>query len=195
MHAPLSIRSWWLVALALVLGCASSLPMPPEEAPGDTTYRITAGDTIGVRVWKNPELSVDVPVRPDGMISVPLLDDLKAEGLTPQELKQVVGRELSEYISHPDVTIVVLQSGKRVFVIGEVVRSGPIPLVTNLRVLDAISAAGGFGPFANTRKVRIIRKTEDGEITYGFNYNAYVAGDAPGTNILLHPGDTIVVPD
>ena len=159
-------------------------------------YVLGAGDMLLIRVWQNPELSVQGPVRPDGKISVPLLDDVQAEGLTTLELKEVLTRDLSEYISNPDVTVVVEAIGsKHVFVVGEVMRSGPVPLGKDVRVLDAISTAGGFGPFADKKRVRIIRRSGSGEVEYRFNFDAYVAGKAPGTNLLLVPGDTIVVPD
>jgi polysaccharide export outer membrane protein len=159
-------------------------------------YLIGAGDILTIRVWKNEELSVDVPVRPDGKISVPLLDDVQAEGLTTLELKEVITRDLSEYVANPDVTVVVQSIGsKYVSVLGEVLRPGPVPLSQDVRVLDAISTAGGFGPFADKKRVRIIRREESGEVEYRFNYDAYVAGNAPGTNLLLAPGDTIAVPD
>jgi polysaccharide export outer membrane protein len=159
-------------------------------------YVIGAGDMLSVRVWKNPELSVDVSVRPDGKISVPLLDDVQAEGLTALELKEVITRDLTEYVGNPDVTVVVQAIGsKYVFVIGEVVRSGPVALGKDVRVLDAITNAGGFGPFADKKHIKVIRRNEGGEVEYRFDYDAYVAGKAPGSNLLLVPNDTVVVPD
>jgi polysaccharide export outer membrane protein len=187
-----------LLALVVSVGCAGGgTPHPPEPPPMEKAeYVIGAGDHLTIRVWKNPELSVQVPVRPDGKVSVPLLDDVQAEGLTTGELKEVITRDLSEYITNPDVTVIVeLIGSKHVYVIGEVERSGPIPLGKDQRVLDAISAAGGFGAFADKKRVKIIRRQEDGEVEYRFNYDAYVGGNAPGTNLLLVPGDTIVVPD
>ncbi len=137
-----------------------------------------------------------MPVRPDGKISVPLLNDVQAQGLTALELKEVITRDLGEYVSNPDVTVVVNAIGsKYAFVIGEVMRSGPVPLGKDVRVLDAISNAGGFGPFADKKRIRVIRRQGGGEVEYRFNYDAYVAGKAPGTNLLLVPNDTIVVPD
>lgn len=185
-----------LLALA-ALACASAPPLPPApETMEKPAYVIGTGDALSIRVWKNPELSVDVPVRPDGKISVPLVDDVQAEGLTAQELKQVLSRELEEYVTNPDVTVVVSRmSSKRAYVIGEVGSSGPVPLSTDLRVLDALSLAGGFTTFADKSNVKILRQTEDGEQEYVFDYDAYVAGKAPGTNVRLEPGDTIVVPD
>lgn len=167
-----------------------------QSKPLEGVYRIGAGDIIRVSVWKNLELSVEVPVRPDGKISVPLLDDVQADGLTTIELKQLIATELSEFITNPDVTVVVLQAAsKRVYVLGEVARPGPVPMASELRVLDVISVAGGFGPFADRGAIRVLRVIDGSERDYRFDYDAYVAGDAPGTNIVLHPGDTVVVPD
>jgi polysaccharide export outer membrane protein len=146
-------------------------------------------------VWKNPELSVEVPVRPDGMISVPLLNDVKAAGMTADQLSAEITAKLEEFIAGPNVTVILLESAKRVFVQGEVQRPGAIPLSTRLSVLDAIAAAGGFTPFADQRDIRVIRRGPDGrELEFDFDYKAYVGGRAPGTNIALQPGDMIVVP-
>ena len=172
------------------------MPHPPEPPLMEKAdYVIGAGDRLTIRVWKNMELSVSVPVRPDGKISVPLLDDVQAEGFTAIELKEVITRDLSEYVTNPDVTVVVETISKRIYVLGEVARQGPIFLANDTRVTDAISSAGGFGTFANKDKIKVIRRSENGEVEYRFDYDAYVAGKAPGTNLLLVPGDTIVVPD
>jgi polysaccharide export outer membrane protein len=160
-------------------------------------YTIGVTDVLRISVWKNPELGVDVPVRADGMVSVPLIDDVQAEGLTPEELKEVITRELSEYISEPAVTVIVLANNSRfVSVMGEVVRESRVQLTRDLRVLEAIAVAGGFGPFADKADVRIIRRQADGtESEYRFDYGAYIRGRAPGTNIVLQSGDTIIVHD
>jgi polysaccharide export outer membrane protein len=188
------------VAVAALLGllaCQSgpSEP-PPATARADEAYRIGPADRLQVRVWKNPELTIEAPVRPDGLISVPLLDDVAAAGLTAEEMKEILTQEYSEYISNPEVSVVVVQTGsRRVSVIGEVQRPGPIPLVTDLRMLEALSAAGGFSTFANRRAVQLIRYVGDEEFVYIFDYKAFIKGDAPGSNVLLEPGDTIVVSD
>ncbi len=186
------------LAFALSLGACSTTRQtpPPQEAPAAGPYLIGEGDILAVRVWKNQELSVEVPVRPDGMISVPLVNDVKAAGLTTDLLKTELATRLSEFITNPDVTVVVLRAdSKRVFVLGEVQRPGPVPLSSQLYVLDAISAAGGFTPFADENDIRVIRRGEDGkELEFEFDYKAYIKGRAEGTNIALQPGDTIVVP-
>ncbi len=185
-----------LLAFSLA-GCSSTrVQLPPQDAPPAGPYMIGEGDLLAVRVWKNQELSVEVPVRPDGMISVPLVNDVKAAGLTTDQLRTDIATRLSEFITAPDVTVVVLRAdSKRVWVLGEVARPGPVQLASQLYIIDALSAAGGFSPFADDDDIRIIRRGADGqELEFEFDYSAYVRGRAPGTNIALQPGDTIVVP-
>jgi polysaccharide export outer membrane protein len=185
-------------AFMFAAACSTPTAPPPEfqSAPVEGTYVIGAADVIRISVWKNVELNIDAPVRPDGKISVPLIDDVQAAGLTTLELKEVVTAELNEYISNPDVTVIVLNTGsKRVSVVGEVLRPGPVAMASQMRVLDAISVASGFGPFADRSDIRVIRFVDGVEHEYVFDYDAYIEGAAPGTNIILHPGDTIVVAD
>lgn len=188
------------VAAALALNACSKPPPPPTEPPlaEREVYRIGASDILSITVWKNPEISLQqVPVRPDGKITAPLAGDVQAAGLTTDELKTKLQEALSEYITAPDVTVVVLKmDSQRVSVVGEVLRPGPVPLYADTRVLDAISAAGGFTPFAYKNGVRVLRRQPDGSvIEYGFDYDDFVGGDSPGANFLLQTGDTVVVPD
>jgi polysaccharide export outer membrane protein len=185
-------------ALATALACASPAPPPPEfEAmPKEGAYVIGAADRLRIDVWQNDKVSLgDVPVRPDGKITLPLLDDVQAAGLTTDELKAVLTQELSEFIQNPTVTVVVLAPlSKRAYVLGEVRNPGPIPLSAETRVLDAITVAGGFSPFAKKSSVRVLRYVDGRELEYRFDYDAYVDGDAPGTNVVLRPSDTVLVP-
>jgi polysaccharide export outer membrane protein len=193
----------WLIGLALgvaLAGCGSRQLSPPPADPHPdkrAEYRIGVTDVLRISVWRNPELQVDIPVRPDGKISVPLLDDVQAEGLTPQELKEVLTRELSEYITAPDVTVMVVQMNSRfVSVMGGVPTNTRVPLTRDLRVLEAIAMVGGFNTFADKSDIRIVRRNADGsESEYRFDYDAYIKGKAPGTNIILKNGDTIIVPE
>jgi polysaccharide export outer membrane protein len=190
-----------LAVLALTaspVACASRIaPSPPEPDPMNLDdYVIGPADLLKIDVWKNPELGGSVPVRPDGKISTPLLDDIQAAGLTPLELKEVLTASLREYVDNPDVTVVVSQvASPQVFLLGGVARQGSIPLTHNLRVLDALSLAGGFSPFADRDDVRILRRTANGLVEYRFDYDAYLDGEALESNFLLQSGDTIVVPD
>ena len=199
---PASTRVFVALLTALVIhtACAGRQlsPPPPDANPMvREPYRLGVTDLVRVSVWRNPELSVEVPIRSDGMLSVPLIDDVYAAGLTPPELKEVVTRELSEFVSAPDVTIIVLQMNSRfISVIGEVARENRISLTQDLRVLEAIALAGGFTTFADKGDVRVVRRQSDGsETEYLFDYNAYVRGRAPGTNVVLQPGDTVIVPE
>lgn len=198
-------RPVWLFALLAVLGvaCATPTAPPPEEvnvgafSPDSPDYVIGPSDVLRVQVWRSPELSAEVPVRPDGRISLPLLEDVHAAGLTTSELREKLAEQFSEFVSAPDVTVIVAQvNSKRVNVVGEVNRPSVLPLTTEMRVLDALGMVGGFTPFANKRKVRILRPAQNGAVTeYRFNYNAFLGGKYPETNLILSPGDTIVVPD
>lgn len=188
----------WLFALA----CASARPaggpaLTPEGEEGFGTYRIGVTDLLRITVWRNEELSVDVPVRPDGMISVPLIDDVHAEGLTPEELKAIISKELEEYVTAPTVTVVVLNmNSQMVSVLGAVRNPGQFQVMRNMRVMEAIAAAGGFSDFASKGDIRVIRRSDDGsEVEFRFDYDGYVKGRGPETNILLKSGDAIVVPD
>jgi polysaccharide export outer membrane protein len=184
--------------LGAVLGCRSPQPPPPEfeAAPKEGEYIIGPADHLRIDVWQNEKLTLaEVPVRPDGKVTVPLIDDVQAAGLTPDELKTSITEKLSEYIQNPTVTVVVLAPlSKRAYVLGEVRSPGPISLGAEMSVLDALTAAGGFTPFAKKSSVRVLRRIDGKELDYTFDYDAFVAGRAPGTNVLLHPGDTVLVP-
>jgi polysaccharide export outer membrane protein len=194
LGAGLLLGAWLTLAACSARPVA---PPPPEIDPLEKSeYVIGAGDVLLISVWRNPELTVEVPVRPDGKLSMPLVDDVHAEGLTTLELKQLLTRALSEYVANPDVTVVVRQVlSKRVHLVGGVVRSGPIVLQRDTRVLDALSQAGGFTTFADKGDIKIIRRVDNGDVEYHFDYNAFVGGRAPGTNLVLQPGDVVVVPD
>lgn len=202
MRARQAGRGWTFCWLSLLLlgACQTRNPSPPPPDPNPmerSSYVIGVEDVLRISVWKNEELTVVVPVRPDGKISFPLVDDVQAEGLEVMELKGVLTRELSEFITAPEVTVVVVEMNSRsVNVIGAVARSGRIPIFKDTRVLEAIAAMGGFGPFADKSDVRIVRRQADGsEIEYRFDYKAYIKGRAPGSNIVLRGGDTIIVPE
>jgi polysaccharide export outer membrane protein len=201
-------RSFRIVVLVAWVGfgaaCAGSLRDVPSASELDNlaveakqNYVIGEADFLRVTVWNHGQLSLDsVVVRPDGKISMPLIDDVHAAGMTAQELKGVISERLSEYVADPEVTVVVLQiNSKFVYVLGEVAREGPVSLRGNMRVVDVLATAGGFSPFADKDRVLIIRGTEAGAPKeFRFNYNTFVDGTNLAQNVLLLPGDKIVVP-
>jgi len=188
------------LAFAFVAGACASPgephPSPPVVGERDP-YVIGVTDRLLISVWKNPDLNADVVVRSDGKISAPLVDDVQAEGLTPEELKEVITQELSEYVTAPDVTVVVTEMNSNlVSVLGEVGRPGAIALRRDMTVLEAIAASGGFGPWSKKNRVRILRPTPDGIVEYRFDYDSYLNGDnPPESNLILKARDTVVVPD
>ncbi|MFK7894222.1 MAG: polysaccharide biosynthesis/export family protein [Myxococcota bacterium] len=194
-------NSRWVASLALLvfgLGCANAgAPPPPEPPPGEReAYVIGIPDLLKIVVWRNPDLSVNVPVRRDGKISVPLVDDVQAEGLTPEQLKEVLTEQLAEFVTAPDVTVIVEETRSHtVTVVGAVARSGQIPLTRQMRVLEAIATMGGFNAWARKDRVKVIREVDGQTVEYVFNYGAYSAGKAKESNLLLQPGDTVVVPE
>ena len=174
-----------------------SKPVTPTAPDGvgaavdPRTYVIGAEDILSIKVWREPDFSAPYGVRPDGKITIPLVGDLQAAGLTPQRLSEQLEQALSEYINKPDVTVTVQQvNSKKFFLTGEVYRPGEYPLVTPTRIFDALSNAGGFRDFANKKKIILIRGNE----RYRFNYQDVLKGKNLGQNIFLENGDTVVVP-
>jgi len=188
------------------IGCASthrSLPSAAEledsAAQRSDEYLIGARDLLSISVWRQPELSAQqVAVRPDGRISFPLLDDIEVVGMSPSALKLVISERLEEYVKSPQVTVVVAQvNSKFVYMLGEVKREGQLFLTRDMRIIDALSQAGGFTQFAGKRKVKLIRNTNRGSLPaeFIFDYEDFISGRNLQQNVLLLPGDRIVVPD
>ena len=177
---------------------APASPDLPKSAPGvrPESYVIGAEDVIAVYVWKEPDMSKSVPVRPDGMISLPLAGEIKAAGYTPVQLQDVLAEAIKKYVSDPQVTVVVEKIASLSFnIVGEVNRPGYFPLTRRMTVLDAIAMAGGFKDFAKTKKVYVLRTAANGsEQRLPFNYKQVIKGENPQQNIELQPRDTIVVP-
>jgi len=167
---------------------------PASEAGTASDYVIGADDTLHISVWKEPDLSETLPVRPDGKISMPLLNDVTAAGLTPLQLKDSITEKLKKYIADPRVTVVVTaMNSRRVFVTGEVVHSGPMPLLPHMTMLQALAQAG-FTQFANLKGIYLLRTENGKQDKLPFNYKEVVKGNHPEQNIVLKPGDTLVVP-
>jgi polysaccharide export outer membrane protein len=164
----------------------------PAAQPVDTkTFVIGAEDVLNIRVWREPELSGSYNVRPDGKISLPLVNEIQAAGLTPEQLSAAVGESLKKYINRPEVSISVQAVNSRKYYIqGEVQRPGAYPLVVPTTVLEALVNAGGFREFANTKKIIILR---NGKQRIRFNYKEVTNGKHPEQNIQVQPGDQIIV--
>ncbi len=156
-------------------------------------YVIGAEDSLQITVWKEPTLSGTIPVRPDGMISLVLVGDLKAAGMTPMALSADIGQRLKKYIQDPVVTVVVLGvNSQRVFTVGEVNKVGPIMMTPGMTPLQAIVTAGGLTQFANSKRIYILRTVGGKQQKIPFNYKQALKGDNQGVSLI--PGDTIVVP-
>ena len=173
---------------------ATRPPETAQETGAAPDYVIGADDTLHISVWKEPDLSEQLPVRPDGKISMPLLNDITAAGLTPLQLKDQITEKLKKYIADPRVTVVVVaMNSRRIFVTGEVVHSGPITLLPHMTVLQALAQAG-FTQFANPKAIYLLRTENGKQQKIPFNYKEVVKGNHPEENIELKPGDTLVVP-
>lgn len=176
---------------------ASSTSKPADTAPSPASssdYVIGADDMLNISVWKETELTENVPVRPDGKISMPLLNDVQAAGLTPLQLRDSITEKLKKYIADPRVTVVVTaMNSRRVFVTGEVVHSGPMNLLPHMTVLQALSQAG-FTQFANLKGIYLLRSENGRQVKLPFNYKEVVKGNNQNQNVQLKPGDTLVVP-
>jgi polysaccharide export outer membrane protein len=165
-----------------------------EKNAQAAAYVIANEDTLHVVVWKEPEFTATVPVRLDGKISLPLVNDVQAAGLTPMELAASLTEKLKKFVDDPRVTVVVAQMNHpRIFVIGEVLRHGPISLTPGMTVLQAL-ATSGLSPFANTKKIYVLRSDQGVEQKFPVQYKRLLKGQSMSQNISLKAGDTIVVP-
>ena len=180
-----------LCTAALAL-CAS--PAPAQSAARND-YRLQAGDKLRVEVYKDAQLSQSVQIRPDGKITLPLVGDVAAMGMTPIELRERLTTALKDYMNNPVVTVIVVEATlPTAFVVGEVNHPGPVTLQPNMTVLQALAVAGGLKDFADSKNIRILRKSVTGQTAVPFNYRDAIRG-AGSSAVLLQPGDTVVVPD
>jgi len=194
----------WLAITPLIIGCTSSLPLELPPTPSQASakavgndYIIGPGDVLQVFVWRNPELTVTVPVRPDGKISTPLVENMVAIGKTPLQLGHDMEGVLAEYVRSPKVNIIVTNAASAfslVKVVGQVARPQALPYREGMTVLDAILAVGGLGQFASGNRARIVR-VEKGQqtIIHVKVANLVNSGDV-SENVPLKPGDVLVVP-
>jgi polysaccharide export outer membrane protein len=208
-----------LTAGFLLIAVALALPAQTTPAPGvktDTasgagengsqtsadpglahskTYVIGDDDMLDINVWKEPELSRSIPVRSDGKISIPLVGEIQAAGKTPLQLEADITSRLRNYITEPEVTVIVQQiNSEKYNMMGEVNKPGSYPLTVTTTVVDAIATAGGFKDFARKKSIHILRQNPDGtQAQFIFNYEAFINGKNSQKNIRLQPGDTVVV--
>jgi polysaccharide export outer membrane protein len=174
---------------------AETAPKPAAPVGVDSDYKIGPQDVVRIDVWKEPDITRTIPVRPDGKISLPLLNDVQAAGLTAQELAATISKGLGKFINNPQVTVTVMEiNSRRVYVTGEVLRAGAIPLLPNMTVLQALSSSGGFTQFARIKNIYVLRLVDGKQVKLPFNYKEVVAGKKPEDNILLQSSDVIVVP-
>jgi polysaccharide export outer membrane protein len=175
---------------------AAPVPAPPALAAGTAAnaYVIGPSDILSVTVWKEPTLSGSILVRPDGMISLPLLGDVLASGLTPLQLKDQITAQLKKFVQDPNVSVVVSQiHSKIVYLLGEVGKKGPIEMTPGMTMLEAIGSAGGLTDYANAKKIYILRDESGKHLKIPVHYKQALKGDST-EDLALKPGDTIVVP-
>ena len=168
-----------------------------KPAPGaisvNDEYRLGSGDKLRIEVYKDAQLSQSVQIRPDGKITLPLIGDMTATGLTPIELRDEIAKQLTEYITNPTVTVIVVEAtSAHAYVMGEVAHPGEVSLHGPVTIVQAIAMAGGFKEFANTKEVKVLRPNGNNVQTIRFNYKDMLNGDAKP--MLLRAGDTVIVP-
>jgi len=202
-----------VIALALAASVAASAfqssPGAPTPPAGPTTppagaaagvtppadYVIGPDDVLSIVFWRDKDMSTDVIVRPDGKISLPLVNDVVAAGLTPEQLRVQLTEAAGKFIEDPTVSVVVKAIfSRRVFVTGQVNKPGPYPLSAQTTVLQLLATAGGVMEYADAKNIRVMRTEGGKEVSYKFNYKDVMQGKNLKQNILLKPGDTIIVP-
>jgi polysaccharide export outer membrane protein len=182
-----------------VAGAQAPAPAPAAQAvqgvPLPEGYVIGPEDVLSIRFWRDDQMSADAIVRPDGKITLNLLNDIEASGLTPPQLREVLAKAATKFLEDPTVTVIVKQiNSRKVMVIGEVAKQGPQPLNGPLTVLGAIGQAGGFTDYADKEKILIIRTEGGKQVPRRFNYKEVVEGRKLEQNIFLMPGDIVTVP-
>lgn len=208
------MKRYWKLAIFLLVGVLASgaaaqanaktgdeaKPAPADKVQSEPVsvagpdYIIGAEDTLHISVWKEPDLTETLPVRPDGKISMPLLNDVTAAGLTPTQLADAITTKLKKYMADPRVTVVVTaMNSQKIYVLGEVTHTGTMALQPNMTVLQALASAG-FTQFANTKGIYILRTENGKQNKLPVNYRALLKGASIDQNLVLKPGDTIVVP-
>ena len=173
---------------------AAAPVLPPGVTP-PAGFVIGPDDALSIVYWRDKDMSADVVVRPDGMISLPLLNDVQASGLTPEQLRASIAKSATKFVEDPTVSVVVKAiNSRRVFITGQVAKPGFYPIGAPTTVLQMIATAGGVAEYADKKKISVIRKDNGKDTRFGFNYEDVMKGKNLAQNIELKPGDTIIVP-
>jgi len=181
-----------VMSVFILMGKDTSQAQAPQESP---SYLIGPNDILSIYVWKEAELTREVTVMPDGRVTFPLAGEIVAQGQTVTQLKKSITQKLEKYVTAPEVTVIVRESrSQMIYTIGKVVRPGPYPLTSSMTILQALSIAGGFTEWADQKDIVIVRRQAGKEIQIPFNYKEFTSGQNLEKNIMLQPGDTIVVP-
>lgn len=195
-----------LLLFILLLGaCANSGKLPPRQSgttPSVLTdaYKMSVGDQLQVTVWKNPELSFSAPIRPDGKIAVPLIGDVMAAGQEPEQLADIIRRQLTSYIKNPNVTVMLMNLQGQAFlsrirVTGAVAQNMSLNYTQGMTVLDAILEAGSVNQFADANNTKLHRRTKKGTETFNIRLKSILEDGDMRTNVMLLPGDVLTVPE
>src|SRR5436190_20676814 len=195
-----TVVTGFALAASMSIGARIAAAAPDDKKPVasmpagvEADYHLGAGDKLRIEVYKDTQLSQSVQIRPDGKITLPLVGDVVATGMTPIELRDSLTKSLTEYITNPTVTVIVVEAeSAHAFVMGEVSHPGPVQLHGPTTVLQALAMAGGFKEFANTKDVKVLRPKGNGLETLRFNYKDVLSGDAKP--FYLKAGDTVIVP-
>jgi len=170
-------------------------PVTPQGIPTPPDYVIGTDDVLTIVFWRDKDMSADVSVRPDGKISLPLINDIQAAGLTPEQLRLALTGAANKFIEDPSVSVVVKAlNSRKVFITGQLAKPGPYPLLSATTVLQMIATAGGLAEYAKSDKIIVIRTENAKTVSHKFNYKEVTEGKKLEQNIELKPGDTIVVP-
>jgi polysaccharide export outer membrane protein len=195
--------------LTAPLAAQTPAPVPPQPAPAGTAptaadkpgitppadYVIGAQDVLNVIIWREKDLSIEVMVRPDGMVSLPLLNDVQAAGLTPEQFRQQLTVAAAKFVADPSVSVIVRAiNSRKVYIMGEVRSPGPYPLPGPTTVLQLIAQAGGLSEYADSEDIGVVRMENGRAVRLKFNYKDVSRGRKIEQNVLLKPGDTVIVP-
>jgi polysaccharide export outer membrane protein len=188
-HSPLKLG----IVAALLLACTA---LAAQDVGVGAGYKLRPGDVVAVSVWQEPGLEQLVLVRPDGGVSFPLAGDIRAEGLTVDQLAESIKTKLTRFIPNPVVTVTLQEiPGNRIFVLGRVNKPGDFPIISrDVTVMQALSMAGGLTPFAKDREIRVLRQVDGKEQAFPFDYRRALRGEGADQALILQPGDVVVVP-